>query len=303
MSCTASCAAARPYGVKLVCRIWEQPRSSYYASRGGPESRLRPVLPGKRGPKTALSDDQLLELIRADLAASPFQGEGHRKVWARLRVREGVKVGRRRVLRLMGENHLLSPHRGRRGPPHPHQGEIITQAPNLMWGTDGAKVFTVEEGWGWLFVAVEHWNAECLGWHVCKQGTRFAALEPISQGLLATVGSVAADAGRGLALRMDHGTQYLSDHFQNQLKHWGINPSFAFIEQPQTNGVAERFIRTLKEQVVYGRVFQNLEEVRDAVRRFVDTYNREWLVGKNGFLSPWQARAQWPTQNPIARAA
>jgi transposase InsO family protein len=203
----------------------------------------------------------------------------------------------------MRENHLLSPHRGRRGHPNLHEGEIITQAPNVMWGTDGARVFTVEEGWGWLFVAVEHWNTECMGWHVCKQGTRFAALEPISQGLMTTVGSVAADAGRGLALRMDHGTQYLSDHFQNQLKHWGINPSFAFIEQPQTNGVAERFIRTLKEQVIYGRVFQNLQEVREAVGRFIDSYNREWLVEKNGFLSPWQARAQWLAQASLSRAA
>jgi len=222
---------------------------------------------------------------------------------ARLRVRDGVKVGRRRVLRLMRENNLLSPYRGRRGHPNLHQGEIITQAPNVMWGTDGARVFTVADGWGWLFVAVEHWNAECVGWHVCKQGTRFAALEPISQGLMATVGKVAADAGRGLSLRMDHGTQYLSDHFLNQLKHWGINPSFAFIEQPQTNGVAERFIRTIKEQVIYGRVFQNLEEVRTAVRRLVDTYNREWLVEKNGFKSPWQARVHWLAQASLARAA
>ena len=112
-----------------------------------------------------------------------------------------------------------------------------------------------------------------LGQAVCKQGTRFAALEPISQGLMSTVGSVAADAGRGLSLRMGHGTQYLSDHFQHQLKYWGISPSFAFIEQPQTNGVAERFIRTIKEQAIYGRVFQNLQEVREAVRGFVDTYN------------------------------
>jgi putative transposase len=102
---------------------------------------------------------------------------------------------------------------------------------------------------------------------------------------------------------MDHGTQYLSDHFQNQLKHWGINPSFAFIEQSQTNDVAERFIRTLKEQIIYGRVFQNLEEVRTAVRRFVDTYNLEWRVGKIGFKSPWQARAQWLAQDSLARAA
>jgi putative transposase len=67
--------------------------------------------------------------------------------------------------------------------------------------------------------------------------------------------------------------------------------------------VAERFIRTLKEQVIYGRVFQNLQEVRAAVRRLVDTYNREWLAKKNGFLSPWQARAQGLGHQSIAQAA
>jgi hypothetical protein len=50
-------------------------------------------------------------------------------------------------------------------------------------------------------------------------------------------------------------------------------------------------------------VFQNLEEVRAAVRSFVDTYNREWLVEKNGLLSPWQTKAQWLCQDSIARTA
>jgi putative transposase len=67
--------------------------------------------------------------------------------------------------------------------------------------------------------------------------------------------------------------------------------------------VAERFIRTFKEQVIRGRVFQNLQEVREAVGGFMDTYNREWLVEKNGFLSPSQARAQWLAQASLARAA
>jgi putative transposase len=68
-------------------------------------------------------------------------------------------------------------------------------------------------------------------------------------------------------------------------------------------GVAERFIRTLKEQVIYGRLFQNLQEVRGAVRRFITTYNCEWLVEQNGFLSPWQARAHWLAQASLSRAA
>ena len=57
---------------------------------------------------------------------------------------------------------------------------------------------------------------------------------------------------------MDHGSQYLSDHFTNQIKFWGIQPSYAFVAEPQTNGVAERFNRTLKEQIIHGRIYRNM---------------------------------------------
>ena len=122
-----------------------------------------------------------------------------------------------------------------------------------------------------------------VGWHVCKVGNRFAALEPIAQGLGRLYGSVEADVARGLALRMDHGSQYLSDHFLNQLRCWGIHPSFGFVEEPETNGVVERWNRTLKEQAVYGRVFRNLAEVRAAVAGFVERYNQCWRLEKLAF--------------------
>ena len=57
-----------------------------------------------------------------------------------------------------------------------------------------------------------------------------------------------------------------------------------------SNGVAERFNRTLKEQAINGRIFKNLEEVRQAVAVFVERYNAEWLVEKLGFVSPSRAR-------------
>ena len=53
-----------------------------------------------------MPDADLLNAIRADLAASPFIGEGHRKVWARLRILRDIRVSRTRVLRLMRENAL-----------------------------------------------------------------------------------------------------------------------------------------------------------------------------------------------------
>ena len=88
------------------------------------------------------------------------------------------------------------------------------------------------------------------------------------------------DIARGLQMRMDSGTQYLADHFLTQIRYWGMQASFAFIEQPQTNGVAERFNRTLKEQVVHGRVFQNREALRGAVTAFVELYNEHWRIEK-----------------------
>jgi transposase InsO family protein len=288
MSQTTSVGVGKPYGLQRVCRVLDFPRSTIYARQAA--AKVVPLCPQRRGPKPRVADADLLTAIRADLAASPFTGEGHRKVWARLRIMRGIRVSRARVLRLMRENALLSPHRRLQGEPMVHDGTIITDRPNDMWGTDGIRIETVDEGWVWVFAAVDHFDACCVGLHTVKTGNRFAALQPIAQGLKTEFGGTAAEAGRGLTLRLDHGTQYTADDFLNQIRFWGIAPSFAFVAEPQTNGVAERFNRTLKEQVIHGRVFKNVEEVRAAVNAFKDLYNRHWRLEKLGFMSPLEAR-------------
>ena len=237
-----------------------------------------------------ISDEDLLGYIRKDLEQSPFHGEGHRKVWARFKYGQGLRISRKRVLRLMSENNLLSPNRRPQGTPKLHAGQIITDRPNVMWGTDATRVLTVEDGYAWIFAALEHWNAECVGWHVCKRGDRFAAMEPILMGLTEHLGSPVAEVGRGLRLRMDHGTQYLSDHFQNRLRHFGITSSFTFLNEPETDGVVERFFRTLKAQVLYKETFRTIAELRKAVETFVEQDNQLWRLEKNGYLSPCEAR-------------
>src|SRR5919199_5048662 len=106
---------------------------------GLPPSPPGPALPGpprRRGPVGPMPDDGLLAAIRAVLAASPFHGEGHRKVWARLR-HGGVRTSRRRVPRLMREAGLLAPSRaGAPRGPRSHDGTIIPETVGTMWGTD-----------------------------------------------------------------------------------------------------------------------------------------------------------------------
>lgn len=296
MSVSASPSTGKVYGVERVCSAWGVPRSSFYNQHSSkPQADEELPTKKKRGPKPKILDEKLLELIKQDIEESPFIGEGHRKVWARLYYDKKIKVAKKRVLRIMRENKLLSPHRVPQATAREHTGRITTDEPNTMRGTDGDKVCTLEEDWGCVFVNAEHWNAEVLGWHVCKKGDRFAALEPVSQGVLKEFGSVYAGITRGLELmlRIDSGSQYRSDDFLNQVKAWGITSSFALVSEPQTNGVGERFIRTLKEQVIYGRTFRTIEEVRQAIAKFVPVYNKEWHLEKNGYLSPIQRRKEY----------
>ena len=299
MSGTISAATGRRYGIERVCSAWEYPRSTYYAQTP-PKAGAPERVPAKRGPKCELDDASLLELIRADLASSPFSGEGHRKVHGRLHFVQGRRVGRNRVLRLMREHALLSPHRGRPVPAKAHNGRIITEAPNQRWATDGTKIWTADEGWVWLFAVVEHFNGECLGYHVAKIGHRFAAYEPVAQAVTRIFGRSGADAARGVELRHDHGSQYFTDYFQGQARHHGFTASYAFVGEPQTNGVVERFTRTLKEQIVHGRTYRNIEELRVAVATFVETYNYHWRLEKLDFKSPIEARQAFKLPQPHA---
>jgi len=288
MSRTVSPSTNRRYGVVLVVSEWQIPRSSFYESRSRRTRPARTAL--RRGPRTLHSDDELLDRIRSVLAASLFVGEGHRKVWAKLRC-AGVRTSKRRVLRIMREANLLSPTRMTRvlGPRN-HDGTIITEQPNQMWGTDATSAFTVDEGQATVFIAVDHCTAEGVGIHAAKEGNRFEALEPIRQGVKEHFGGYGANVAVGLQIRHDHGSQYMSDHFQRELRFLGAESSPAFVRAPEGNGCAERFIRTLKEQLLWVRTFRTVEELRLALLDWLKVYNENWLIQRHGHRAPAQVR-------------
>jgi len=290
VSQTVSPSAQHPYGLARTCRVLEIPRSTVYATRS---RRLRSVPRCKRGPKTAWTDAALTERIRRVLTESPFVGEGYRKVWARLRVAEvdPVRTSRGRVLRLMREAGLLAPTRvGTPHGPKTHDGTIIPDAPDVMWGTDATSCLTAA-GHATIFFAVDHFTAECVGIHAARRGTRFEALEPLRQGIRTIFGAYAEDVATGLSLRHDHGSQFLSDHYQTELAFLGIASSPAFVREPEGNGCAERFVRTLKEQLLWLEPFATVEELRVALLAFKDRYNAAWLIERHAHRTPAAVRA------------
>lgn len=301
LSRSASPATGKRYGLQRVCRIFGLARSTayYLKARGAVPPEQRPV-PKKRGPVGAATDEVLVGHIRAVLADSPFLGEGYRKVWARLR-HQGVRTDAERVRRLMREHHLQAPRRGGNAHgPKAHDGTITAEKPDEMWGTDMTTTVTTGEGLAHVFVAVDHCTCECIGLHAARRGDRFEALEPLRQGVREHFGRFEAGAARGLTIRHDHGSNYLSDDFQRELKLLGMASSPSFVREPEGNGCAERFIRTLKEQLLWVRSFATVAELVEALREFKATYNERWMIGRHGHRTPSQVRRELVGSQPAA---
>jgi transposase InsO family protein len=121
------------------------------------------------------------------------------------------------------------------------------------------------------------------------------------EGVRRHFGGFAKDIACGLAMRHDHGSRYMSDHFQKEMAFLGIERSPAFVRAPEGIGCAERFIRTLKENLLWIRTFETIEELRQALLEFRETYNTTWLIERHGFVSP--AAFRQSQLQPAAKAA
>jgi transposase InsO family protein len=287
-------ATGKPYPVDLLCELLEVPKSSYYEyrrrlqeqRRGERKERKRP------GPKVQVDDDGLLVCISEVLADSPFYTEGVRKVHARLR-RRGVRVARERVNRVMRQADLLSPQRIEQEKNEKnHDGTIIPDTINRLWGTDATMFGTADGRLYWLFAVIDHYSDEVLGVHVVEQGCgdRWAALEPIKQALRTVCGAVGKTIGDGIAIRHDWGPQYIAKDFKNELSYLGLGNSPAFQHEPETNGVMERFFRTLKWECLWIEHFLSLDDARSKIAAWIEAYNSQWLIGRHGHRTPREVR-------------
>jgi putative transposase len=160
-----------------------------------------------------------------------------------------------------------------------------------MWGADMTAVAT-GEGQANVFIAVDHCSAECVGIHASASATRHEALEPIRQGVRSSFGAFAKDIATSLKIRHDHGSQYMSRDFQNEIGFLGATSSPAFVRAPEGNGCAERFIRTLKENLLWVRWFDTVEDLRHALLEFQRTYNEQWLIERHGHRPPAAIRRE-----------
>jgi len=203
------------------------------------------------------------------------------------------RASRERVLRVMRENGLLSPARSPWRPEMKHDGRITTDVPNIMWGTDMTSTVLCTGRNAYIFAVVDHCAQDCIGIHVSDRATRYEAIEPVRKAVEYVYGKCDENIAKGVGLRHDWGSAYVSAYFQDEVESLGLESSPSFVRQPEGNGVAERFFKTLKEQLLWIQSFDTLESLRKAVENFVQTYNSCWMVAKHGYLSPTQVREKF----------
>ena len=150
-----------------------------------------------------MGDRELLAEIRDVLATSPFVGEGHRKVWARLR-RRGVCTSRKRVLRLTREAGLLAPTpKVRKRAQRLHEGTITVSVPDTLWATDATEAWS-EEGRCAVFVIIDHASGEVWA-DAGLRMDRFAAADLLREVCSERFGSVEQRSPRGSRCAMTAG--------------------------------------------------------------------------------------------------
>lgn len=236
-----------------------------------------------------MPDDELLRAIRREIADSPFVGEGHKKLRARLALR-GIHSSAKRVLRLTREAGLLAPTpQVRKRSKRLHDGTITVTVPDTLWATDATEAHTRKEGRCAVFAIVDHASGEA--WvDASARMDRWAAADLLREVCTERFGSVDAAVAAGLALRYDGGPCFRSDHYQAEINFLGIARSPAFHYEPETNGCVEKFIQTLKEQVLWIERFDTLDQLRARIREFARDYREHWLLERHGYRTPAQAR-------------
>lgn len=293
---------AHTFSVDLVLRVLGIPASTYY------DWRARQAAPSRR----ALEDAQLLEMIVKIRTAHEFAGTyGSPRVWLELR-RQGVRVGRKRVERIMREHGLQGAflRRGWKGastkqnPRHTAAPDLVDRdftaaEPNRLWVADLTRIMT-GEGVLWLASVRDAFSNKVVGWDTAVRADTDVVLSALGHALR----SREVRDGK-LVHHSDKGCQYTALRFTQRLADAGVAPSTGNVGDSYDNALAENLWSTLKTELIYwpGNTFATRAEADAAIFRYIDGwYNpRRIQQGLDG-LSPDEYEQAWRIQHQTGSA-
>jgi putative transposase len=270
--------AEHPIG--LLCEVLDVSRSGFYAwSMRAPSDR-------------ELSDAWLLERIR-EIHAANRGVYGAPRVHAELRLGHGIRVGRKRVERLMrsaGISGLVAKKRGRTTIRVPGvrvaddlvQRQFRPSAPNVMWVAD-ITYLRSWEGWLYLVAVQDLYSRRIVGWSMADHMRSDLVVDALNMAI------ARRHPEAGLIHHSDQGSQFVSLAFGQACGKAGIARSMGSRGNCFDNAVAESFFATLKKELIRRQSWPTRAELRQAVFEYIEIfYNAARRHSTLGMLSPIQ---------------
>jgi len=239
----------------------------------------------KRGPYTGVAkkNEALISRIRCLKQDHPFWG--YRRIWAHLRYVNHLDVGRNRIYRLMqAEGLLVKKNQRLKARRTHHTSKPVPQRPNQWWGIDMTKVMI--DGFGWVYVVI------VIDWHTKKVVGHYAGLQSKAWHWLVAMNKAVnrqfpdGVRGKGVQLMSDNGCQPTALSFMKSCDAMGIKQAFTSYNNPKGNADTERFMRTMKEELVWINEWKSPTAFFQALDRWIEHYNQQYLHSSLGYKSP-----------------
>jgi putative transposase len=266
------------HAVSTMCRVLGVSRSGFHAWE-------------RREPSRRACQDASLTALIGRIHEESRRTYGSPRVHAELRLEHGIRVGRKRVERLMRHAEMTGQLRRRRGrttirvrgvrtAPDLVQRDFDPTGPNRLWCADITYVRTWE---GWLYLAsvMDCWSRRIVGWAIADH----LRAELVVDALEMAVARRRPDTG--LIHHSDAGGQYVSLIFTRRCRAVGIEISMGQRGDCFDNSVLESFHATLKKDLIHRRSWPTKTEARTAVFEYIEAfYNRRRRHSRLGMRSP-----------------
>jgi len=267
----------KAYSITMLCRVLGVSRSGFHAWR------KRPTAPRVR------SDAQLAAQVAAVHERSR-KTYGSPRVHAELRAK-GVRVGKKRVERLMRENGLEARRKRRfrkttdSKHSHPIAPNVVARkfevtAPDRVWATDVTFIWTLE-GWMYLAVILDLYSRRVVAWATSASNDTLLALDALRAGLRAR------RPAAGLVHHSDRGSPYASADYRRSLDQHGLVASMSRKGDCWDNAVAESFFATLKTELVDDELYRTRDAARSSIADYIENfYNIERRHSYLDYVNP-----------------
>ena len=245
------------------------------------------MLRRKRSLNRVKQDVPILDRIRSIKSDHPLWG--YRRVWAYMRYRDGIVVGKNRIYRLMNEHQLLVPKNAKlKAKRYSTRSKPLANRPNQIWGMDMTKVRLTDWGWVYVHVVLDWYTKEIVGRAVSHSSKTCDWLEALNNAVNTRFPEGIHSQDNTLMLVTDNGCQPTSTQFMKDCSILGIKQIFTTWNNPKGNADTERLFRTMKEDLVWPNEWNLPFEFTKDFHHWIHQYNTDFPHQSLHYQTPQQ---------------